>query len=208
MFDFEEANKLLAEEAEEVCLTSTEAVAIYEAEKSIYTAEKAVAELASKIDIEPLVKQAEGYEIANVENATQALSMALQARKLVTALIDSKKEITKPQRDFQSAVNKLVADYTERLQKIEDNLKSKIETWIDTSTGEGFTSGLDAIQVPDGSLKKVTTWQFDVEDTASIPFEYICADVEAIEKAVKAGVRNIPGIKIFPKTEVKLRVKN
>lgn len=207
MFDFEEANKLL-DEQNEVCLTSKESLAIIDKISDQSKVEKALALITDKIDIEPLVAQAEGYEIASVETATQALSMALQARKLVTALIDSKKEITKPQLDFQRAVNKLVADYTEKLQKIEDNLKSKLEGWIDTNTGEGFTSGLDAIQVPDGSLKRVTTWQFDVEDTASIPFEYICADVEAIEKAVKAGVRNIPGVKIYAKTEVKLRVKN
>ena len=200
MFDFEEANKMLESEETEICLPVNEAIP--------YSAEQAVAKLRESVNIDGLVKQAEGYEIENVETATNALSMALQARKLVSALIDSKKEITKPQLDFQRAVNKLVADYTEKLQAIENNLKDKIETWIDTSTEQGFTSGLDSIQVPDGSLKRVTTWEFDIEDTASIPFEYICADIEAIQKAVKGGVRHIPGVKIYTKQEVKLRVKN
>lgn len=200
MFDFEEANKMLESEETEICLPVNEVIP--------YSAEQAVAKLRESVNIDGLVKQAEGYEIENVETATNALSMALQARKLVSALIDSKKEITKPQLDFQRAVNKLVADYTEKLQAIENNLKDKIETWIDTSTEQGFTSGLDSIQVPDGSLKRVTTWEFDIEDTASIPFEYICADIEAIQKAVKGGVRNIPGVKIYTKSEIKLRVKN
>lgn len=200
MFDFEEANKMLEDEKNEICLPSTNLLPI--------SAAQAVELLATKFSIEPLVNQAEGYEIANVEQATQALSMALQARKFVTALIDSKKEITKPQVDFQRAVNKLVADFTDKLQAIENNLKDKIEVWIDDSTEAGFTSGLDSIQVPDGSLKRVTTWEFDVEDSKEIPFEYMTPDIDGINKAIKGGVRQIPGVKIFTKTEVKLRVKN
>jgi hypothetical protein len=200
MFDFEEANKMLESEETEICLPSGSLLPI--------SAQNAIDEIKGKIDIQPLVNQAEGYQIANVEQATQALSMALQARKLVTALIDSKKEITKPQLDFQRAVNKLVADYTEKLQAIENGLKDKIETWIDESTEQGFTSGLDSIQVPDGSLKRVTTWEFDVEDSSEIPFEYMTPDIEGINKAIKGGVRHIPGVKIYTKQEVKLRVKN
>lgn len=200
MFDFEEANKMLESEETEICLPVSNLLPM--------SAHSALDEIKSKIDIQPLVKQSEGYEIANVEQATQALSMALQARKLVTALIDSKKEITKPQLDFQRAVNKLVADYTEKLQSIENGLKDKIEVWIDESTEQGFTSGLDSIQVPDGSLKRVTTWEFDVEDSSEIPFEYMTPDIEGITKAIKGGVRHIPGVKIYTKQEVKLRVKN
>lgn len=200
MFDFEEANKMLESEETEIYLPVSNLLPM--------SAQSALDEIKSKIDIQPLVKQAEGYEIANVEQATQALSMALQARKLVTALIDSKKEITKPQLDFQRAVNKLVADYTEKLQSIENGLKDKIEVWIDESTEQGFTSGLDSIQVPDGSLKRVTTWEYDVEDSSEIPFEYMTPDIEGITKAIKGGVRHIPGVKIYTKQEVKLRVKN
>lgn len=200
MFDFEEANKMLESEETEICFPVSNLLPM--------SAQSALDEIKSKIDIQPLVKQSEGYEIANVEQATQALSMALQARKLVTALIDSKKEITKPQLDFQRAVNKLVADYTEKLQSIENGLKDKIEVWIDESTEQGFTSGLDSIQVPDGSLKRVTTWEFDVEDSSEIPFEYMTPDIEGITKAIKGGVRHIPGVKIYTKQEVKLRVKN
>lgn len=201
MFNFSEANELLKDEAE---VASVEIIA----QVAEPQADQAVENLKNSIDIQPLVDKAHGYEIANVEQATQALSMALQARKLASALLESKKEILRPQMTLQQAVNKLVADYREKLEEIENNLKDKIEKWIDTNTDQAYSSGLDAIQVPDGSLKRVNTWHFEIEDTAAIPFEFICADQEAIEKAVKAGVRNIPGVKIFLKQEIKLRVKN
>jgi predicted phage tail protein len=199
MFDFNEANELLKDENQ---------VANVEVIGSAIHSEKAVEDLKNSIDIQPLLDKAKSYEIANVEQATQALSMALQARKLATALLNSKKEILRPQMDLQQAVNKLVADYRDKLEEIENNLKDKIEKWIDNSTEEAFSSGLDSIQVTDGSLKRVNTWCFEIEDTAAIPFEYICADQEAIDKAVKSGLRSIPGVKIFLKQEIKLRVKN
>jgi predicted phage tail protein len=201
MFDFNEANELLKDEGNTL-------PALANRSAGEYTSDQAVKDLKDSIDIQPLIEKAQGYEIANVEQATQALSMALQARKLATALLNSKKEILRPQMDLQQAVNKLVADYRDKLEAIENNLKDKIEHWIDNSTDEAFTSGLDSIQVTDGSLKRVNTWCFEIEDTASIPFEYICADQEAIDKAIKSGVRTIPGVKVFLKQEIKLRVKN
>lgn len=199
MFDFDKANELLEQE---------ETATVEVIGSAIEPANKAVDDLKNSINIQPLVEQAQGYQIVNVEGATQALSMALQARKLATALLESKKEILKPQMTLQQAVNKLVADYREKLEEIENNLKDKIEKWIDTNTEQAFSSGLDAIQVPDGSLKRVSTWHFEIENTHDIPFEFICPDHDAIEKAVKAGVRQIPGVKIFSKQEIKLRVKN
>jgi len=193
MFDFKEANKLLTETP---------------VENSLLTAEQAAQQLRASIDIEPLVKMAEGYEIYTVEGATEALSMALQARKLATAMIESKKEITRPQIDFQKAINKLAGDYIEKLASIEKGLTEKLEQWIEDIGDSAYSSGLDSIQVTDGSLKRVSTWCFDVENIDEVPLEYLCVNHEEINKAIKGGMRNIPGVKIFLKKEVKLRVKN
>lgn len=196
MFDFNAANKLL-----ETPNTS-------ELPNTSITLDQAVDQLRSSINIEPLVAQAEGYEIDTVEHATQALSMALQARKLATAIQTSKKEITRPQLDFQKAVNKLAGDYLDKLERIENNLKGKIENWIDSNTDYAYSSGLDSIQVPDGSLKRVNRWEFSVTDPDAIPREFMCANFDAIQKCIDGGIRNIPGIEISLKQEIKLRVKN
>lgn len=203
MFDFNEANKLLENDH-----ADNSEVIFNVTENSVLTPDQAAEQLRASIDIAPLVKKAEGYEISNVEQATQALSMALQARKLATAMIESKKQITRPQLDFQRAINKIAGDYIDKLTSIENNLKDKIESWIDTNTDAAYSSGLDSIQVTDGSLKRVNTWCFEIENTGDVPFEFLCADMEEIEKAIKGGVRSIPGVKIFLKQEIKLRVKN
>lgn len=200
MFDFQEANNMLESEKTEICLPSGNFLPI--------SAQMAIDKIKDNIDIQTLVSQADTYQIDSLENAKHALSMALQARKLVTLLTQSKREITKPQLDFQRAATQLFSDYTEKLQNIENDLKNRIEIWIDQNTEQAFTSGLESMQVVDGSLTRVDSWQFDVEDSSKIPFEYMTPDIEAIEKAIKGGVRNIPGVNIFMKHEVKLRVKN
>ena len=48
-----------------------------------------------------------------------------------------------------------------------------------------------------GSMKKVWTWDKESYDFALIPDEYKMIDGPAINKAIKAAVRNIPGIRIF-----------
>lgn len=196
MFDFEKANEMLQANSNENEIID------------MNSPEFAVKSLNIEISVQPLVLKAEKYEVANVEEAMQALSMALQARKLATALIDSKKEITKPQIDYQKAVNKLVEDYTNKLKKIEENLKDKIEKWIDQSADLAYASGLEGIQVEDGSLKRVNKWDFRILDERDVPREYLQVDVAAIEKDIKSGVREIPGVEIYLKQETKLRVKN
>lgn len=199
MFDFEKANELL-DETHEISIPAVES------ESDI---EKKVSQFQFNMSptVNDLVAKSNSVQVDTMEDATQALSMALQARKLVTALHDSRKEIIKPQMDFQKAINKLTADYADKLKEIEENLKKKLENWIEKDDTEAF-SKLESIHVEDGTMKRVDKWDFEVTDTVDIPFEYLCADTEEIAKAVKHGVREIPGVKIFLKQELAFRVKN
>ena len=53
------------------------------------------------------------------------------------------------------------------------------------------------------SAKKV--WDFDVEDESKVPREFLMVNEKAIRAAVKAGVRNIPGVKIYQREELAVR---
>jgi hypothetical protein len=48
-------------------------------------------------------------------------------------------------------------------------------------------------------------WTFELTDTTQIPREYLVVDEAAIRKAVNAGVRTIPGVKIFQTESLALR---
>lgn len=57
----------------------------------------------------------------------------------------------------------------------------------------------------EGSASQVKTWSFDVVDPHAVPREYLVVDDKAIRQAVKNGVRTIPGVNIYEKTETRIR---
>ena len=48
-------------------------------------------------------------------------------------------------------------------------------------------------------------WTYEVEDPAAVPREYLAVNEKAIGSAVKNGVRSIPGVKIYEKSETRIR---
>lgn len=53
------------------------------------------------------------------------------------------------------------------------------------------------------SAKKV--WDFEIVDASAVPPEFLMVNEKAIRAAVKAGVRNIPGVNIYQKEELSVR---
>ena len=44
----------------------------------------------------------------------------------------------------------------------------------------------------------VERWTFEVNDPAAIPLGYLTIDTEAVQQAIDEGVRDIPGLRIYP----------
>jgi len=53
------------------------------------------------------------------------------------------------------------------------------------------------------SVRKV--WTFDIDDPRSIPRDYMILDQQKVRAAIRAGIREIPGLRIFEETSVALR---
>jgi len=49
------------------------------------------------------------------------------------------------------------------------------------------------------------SWEFEVEDIGNIPREYLLLDEKKVRDAIRMGIRNIPGIRIFETTKTVLR---
>ena len=48
-------------------------------------------------------------------------------------------------------------------------------------------------------------WTFEVEDISKVPVEFLSINSVAVNSAIKSGVREIPGIKIFQKSSVSIK---
>jgi hypothetical protein len=56
-----------------------------------------------------------------------------------------------------------------------------------------------------GSASFAHDWTFEIQDVNLIPRNYLVPDEKAIRQAVKGGMREIPGIRIFEQTMAKVR---
>lgn len=84
---------------------------------------------------------------------------------------------------------------------------------------EAKKAGIEPVQVPapvvpqeaapvrteSGTTSYVSTWDFELVDIESVPHKYLMIDAPAIRNAIKAGIREIPGIKIFEKMAIRTR---
>ena len=51
----------------------------------------------------------------------------------------------------------------------------------------------------------VPVWKHEVTDAAAVPRQYLIVDELAIRAAMKAGIRDIPGVRIFEEMEMRVR---
>jgi hypothetical protein len=61
------------------------------------------------------------------------------------------------------------------------------------------------VRTAEGTSYQHTEWRFVIQDDAAIPREYLMPCETRIRQAVKDGIRNIPGIRIFEHTETRFR---
>lgn len=55
------------------------------------------------------------------------------------------------------------------------------------------------------TLGTMTTWDYEVTDFASLPDEYKMVFASKLGRVVRAGLRTIPGVRIFPKETLSVR---
>jgi hypothetical protein len=53
------------------------------------------------------------------------------------------------------------------------------------------------------TAKKV--WDYELVDLSKVPVQFLCLDTTKVGQAVKAGIREIPGIKVFEKTVAQVK---
>ena len=58
-----------------------------------------------------------------------------------------------------------------------------------------------------GAVSAKLVWDFEIEDENKVPRNFMIVNEKAIRAAVKAGVRNIPGVKVFQKEELAVRAR-
>ena len=90
----------------------------------------------------------------------------------------------------------------------EANKKAEVKIAVPTvPTPAPYIPPPQKIAVEDGISRTEQVWKFDINDASIIPREYLIIDERAIKHSIKAGIRSIPGVKIYSEQVKKYRVK-
>lgn len=193
---------------------------------TIGTIQKQIEQHALKV--EKLISYAMDYQVVSNWSAEEAISIAGEAKSLYKRIEDTRKEITEPYRKFINKVNDTAKVFTEKLKSVEEIIKSKVDAWKrvqeqknkeeeEAAKALAESAGLDVLpfveKTPkhvrgDGAMSyEMTQWKFDIEDVNLIPREYLMVDEVKVKTLIKAGIREIPGLKIYSeqKTVIKSR---
>ncbi len=134
------------------------------------------------------------------------------------------KNFTEPLEGFKSDISKKLLTYRseqetkrreeeERFRKEQEKLQKKAEKQAE-KRGEEPPAPLPVVAIPEAAkttfndlgavtAKKIWTWEVVKEE--AIPREYLCIDEKKINGLVRAGVREIKGIKIFQKETLSVK---
>ena len=171
--------------------------------------DKAVKALKNKIG----AYNAEQAELARRIAQKKAEEDAEERRKVLEA--ERKKDLERQERDRKEA--------QERKERLDAEAKAAGVEAVEVKIPEIVDPGIPdpVIEVPkevraggiqrtaEGTSFVVKTWKFNVVSLDQVPNEFIlkAVDSKTVQKAIDAGIREIPGLDIYEHSDVRIRTK-
>lgn len=175
-------------------------------------------------DVMFLLNSHASFPIESIEESGAALEMVGRAKDLCKKIEDRRKELIAPSRKFIAVVNDSAKILSEKLEHFENMITLNLAAWYAKLEQDAIdaknharelskTLGMD-IYVPDApktlsnehavaSMK--TKWRWAIPNEDAVPREYLMVDAGKIDKAIKAGIRQIPGVDIYESSEMSIR---
>lgn len=180
--------------------------------------QNALEELESQsVIVKQLIEKSLAFPVNNQEDAKNCINLIADARNIFKSIENLRKETIKPIKSILNNWNDSFAVLTDALEEVQANLKGKLNTWQSKETAkieaqkvdnelmaEAFESEIVPLVKNDSKnlcAKGATTyekseWSFIVEDLSIVPREFLTIDKDKVNLSIKAGIRNIPGLKI------------
>ena len=140
----------------------------------------------------------------------------------VKAINDRFKAVIKPLEEIEAKVKRSISDYTleqERLRREEERklqelhakemakkekAAEKAGTEFVPTVAPKIEKSMPSVKTESGKTTTIKVWKFEVTEAAAVPREYLVVDETLIRKAVQAGAREIPGVRIYEDIQVKV----
>jgi hypothetical protein len=176
--------------------------------------------------VSPLVKQAGGYTINSVEAVDEASLFLKKVRDTEVSLEAKRQEFTAPLNQSLKAINETFRQLRAPLEQARYLLTNKILTWKRAETErlakeearrraiqEAHEKAGHEVKAPVvlerpenkiGNTQTRKVWTFEVVDFSKLPDEYKSINQVAVNQAVRSGVREIKGLKIYQEEQLSI----
>lgn len=185
-----------------------------------------------KSEVNQFLYNQQELNVTTADDYTRAGDLLKIVQNRIKAVEDKRKEYTKP---LDEAKKQIMADFSAISKPLEEfvaEVKTKMTNWyraeqkrkdeeqakleaeaLAKAKAEGKSEVEVAIvneevktqrgDVATTTVKKV--WKAEIMDETLVPREYLVVDQVAINKAVRDGVRSIPGVKIYQDEQISIR---
>jgi hypothetical protein len=175
--------------------------------------------------IDDTLERAMLYQVCSHWSAEEAMNLIAKVKTYGKKIEEIRKRINEPYRKMMTYNNEKCRPFLDQLERIEKILLTKIDAWKIKSSleeeemqkeAELLKDALQLHVVPFVKTESVlrtstalayekTTLKFEVECLAMVPINYITIDEDKVEAALKAGTREIPGLKIYEQKKTIIR---
>lgn len=165
------------------------------------------------------------YDVCSHWSAEEAMNIISKVKNYGKKIEDIRKRTNDPYRKMMTYNNEKCRPFLEKLERIEKILMNKIESWKCKyeeeqeelhREAELLKESLNLDVVPfvkteaqlrscDAISYERKTMKFEVECLGKVPLNYLAIDEDKVEAALKAGVREIPGLKIYEEKKTIIR---
>ena len=179
---------------------------------------------------EELMKVVTELEVNSKEKEITAVDLTSQINRAIKKVEDLRKCYTTPLYDMQKSINrqaKEVKDPFEEMEKVlrkkcidyhnfleeqarkeKEKYEKKMEKALENNKPMPVEKPIQAetkIQSENATMSYTKKWTFEITDESKIPTEYLIPDVIKIRKMVQAGIRSVPGLRIYEEVSSSLR---
>ena len=144
--------------------------------------------------VQPMVEKANNLPMETMEEVEVASNYMGELSKQKKQLEEQRKFFTSPLNDQVKKINALFKTLSTPLDSAETVIKTRILEFKATLPQDAPNTI--------GNAKEVKTWTYEIEDEKKLPAEYMCIDHAKIASVVKAGVREISGVRIYQQSRI------
>ena len=177
----------------------------------------------------PVVSKAQAFVVKVSDDETKAYDILRQIKERINLIEEKRTSITKPLNASLKAANTLFKQLSDPLKEADSIIRQKILAFRqkqeeiavrkqeqlcekanaaleagDEAKAEKLQAKAENITANVGNSLVQKRWTYEIVDIRKIPYKYLTVDSPIITQDIKAGERDIPGLRIFQEESIRI----